>query len=118
MTRIPDIVRDFELQTRFLPDCSDTIHTYHESDLASGRRLVVREEHWRRQREIGSGTYGNVWLERCIKGGRSGVKVRAVKQLPTAYSDIDYHRELEAITRFSHPKVSPPDSETNFQNWV
>ncbi|KAJ5850197.1 hypothetical protein N7455_010053 [Penicillium solitum] len=100
MTRIPDIVRDFELETRFLPGCSDTIHTYHESDLASGRRLVVRAEHWQREREIGSGTYGSIWLERCIEGGRSGVEVRAVKQLPTAYSDIDYHQPEAKVIAF------------------
>lgn len=117
MTRIPDIVRDFKLETAF-PARSDsrveTVHTYHESDLASVRRLVVRAEHWQRQREIGSGSYGRVWLEKCIKGSRA-VEVRAVKQLPT-HGYIDYHRELEAMTRFSHSKVF--HHSTNFQNWV
>ncbi|CAG8000680.1 unnamed protein product [Penicillium olsonii] len=100
MSRIPDIVRDFKLRTQFQDGNAETIHTYHESDLAAGRRVVVRLEHWQRQREIGSGSYGQVWLEKCTKGGRT-VNVRAVKQVPTN-GHIDYHRELEAITRFSH----------------
>ncbi|CAI7613637.1 unnamed protein product [Penicillium bialowiezense] len=103
MAQLPDIVRDFELEAQFVPDPSvQTIHTYRESDLESGRRLVTRKEHWQRQRKIGSGSFGSVWLEKCTQGARS-VEFRAVKQLPI-HGSVDYRRELEAITRFSHPK--------------
>lgn len=106
MAQLPDIVRDFELEAQFVPDPSvQTIHTYRESDLESGRRLVTRKEHWQRQRKIGSGSFGSVWLEKCIQETRS-VQFRAVKQLPI-HDSVDYRRELEAITRFSHPKVRP-----------
>lgn len=114
MARIPDLIRDSKLETYFLPDCTvETVHTFQESDQTSGRRLVTRSEHWRRQRRVGRGGFGSVWLEKCTKGGRPEVTaqdgaVRAVKQIDmdTRFGSIDYSRELEAIAKFSHSRVS------------
>lgn len=115
MAQIPDLIRDSKLETHFLPHCGvETVHTFRESDPASGQRLVIRSEHWQRQRRIGSGGFGSVWLERRIKGGRSGATaaqdsaVRAVKQIDmdTRLGLIDYNHELEAIAKFSHYRVS------------
>lgn len=113
MARIPDLIRDSKLETYFLPDCTvETVHTFQESDPASGQRLVTRLEHWRRQRRVGNGGCCSVWLERCIKGERpAGIQdgaVRAVKQIDIdpRVESIDYNRELEAIAKFSHPRVS------------
>ncbi|KAL5363914.1 kinase-like domain-containing protein [Aspergillus floccosus] len=103
---LPDLVRDSELETHFLPDCNtETVHTYHERSPYS-RGLVSRSEHWRRLRKIGGGGFGTVWLERCIKGGQPGIELRAVKHLdmtPNA-KRLDYSRELEAIAKFSQWK--------------
>ncbi|OQE13507.1 hypothetical protein PENFLA_c047G06958 [Penicillium flavigenum] len=111
MARIPDLIRDFKLETYFLPDCTvETVHRFQESDSASGQRLVTRLEHWRRQRRVGNGGFGSVWLEKCIQGGRPGDiqdgAVRAVKQIDkdTRFGSIDYNRELEAIAKFSHSR--------------
>jgi hypothetical protein len=114
MAQISDLIRDSRLETRFLLDSAvETVHTFRESDPTSGQRLVIRLEHWQRQKRIGKGGYGSVWLEKRIKGGRSGVTdhdspVRAVKQidLDTRFEPIDYNRELEAIAKFSHSRVS------------
>jgi hypothetical protein len=108
MSRLPDLVRDSKLETRFAPDFSvETVHTYHESEPAR-RRLVSVLEHWKRQEKIGGGGYSTVWLESCPKVSRHGVQVRAVKQIETGgrFARIDFNRELEAIAKFSHPKVS------------
>ncbi|KAJ5138474.1 Tetratricopeptide-like helical [Penicillium bovifimosum] len=109
MARTSDLVQDSELHTYFLPDHTvETVHTFQVSDPASGQRLVTRTEHWQRQKEIGSGGFGSVWLEKCIKGGRSDATqagaLRAVKQINTdpRHGSFDYNRELEAITKFSH----------------
>ncbi|OOQ87150.1 hypothetical protein PEBR_18436 [Penicillium brasilianum] len=113
MAQIPDLIRDSKLETRFLPHCGvETVHTFRESDPASGQRLVIRSEHWQRQRRIGSGGFGSVWLERRIKGGRSGATaaqdsaVRAVKQIDmdTRLGLIHCNHELEAIAKFSHSR--------------
>lgn len=108
MTRLPDLVRDSRLETHFLPDCSvETVHTYHESDPTSGRRVVARSEHWKRQRRIGGGGYSTVWLEECAQGSRCDIQVRAVKQIETGgrFHRIDFNRELETIAKFSHSRV-------------
>ncbi|KAJ5827818.1 Tetratricopeptide-like helical [Penicillium robsamsonii] len=111
MARISDLIRDSKLETYFLPDCRvETVHKYQESDPTSGQRLVTRLEHWQRQKRIGSGGYGCVWLETRIKGGPGASAqdgaVRAVKQIDTDQrpGSIDYNRELEAIAKFSHPR--------------
>ncbi|KAN0067515.1 WD40-repeat-containing domain protein [Elaphomyces granulatus] len=106
MARLPDLVRDSKLETHFLP--VETIHTYHESDPTSQRRLISRSEHWQRQRKIGGGSSASVWLEKCTKGGHRDVEVRAIKQIEIHQHSgrilVDYSRELEAIAKFSHPK--------------
>ncbi|OQE41017.1 hypothetical protein PENCOP_c005G04847 [Penicillium coprophilum] len=112
MARISDLIRDSKLETYFLPDCQvETVHTFQESDPTSGQRLVTRSEHWQRQKRVGRGGFGCVWLEKRIKGGRPGAlaqdgAVRAVKQIDTDPSprSIDFNRELEAIAKFSHPR--------------
>lgn len=78
---------------------------------------MTRSEHWRLQERIGGGGFGTIWLEKCIKGGRPSVlgqdgSVRAVKQidLDTRLGPVDYHRELEAIAKFSHPHVGDGDT--------
>ena len=71
--------------------------------------MVQREEYWRQVSRIGSGAYGSVWLEKCVQGHRD-VEVQAVKEVSTrplrSGLQIDYSRELEAIAKFSHDKVS------------
>lgn len=107
MSTSSDLVRDTKLKTEILND-DVCVHTLYESDPRSQRRAVPRLEYWQRQKIIGRGSYGSVRLERCVKGERD-VRVRAVKQLSTArfprQQPLDYTRELEAIAKFSQPKV-------------
>ena len=108
MARLPDLVRDSKLETLFLTDGGfETVHIFHEPDPSSRQRVVSRSEHWRRQRRIGGGGFGKVYLERCTKGGRDDVKVRAVKEIDidSHCVRINYNSELEAIAKFSHRKV-------------
>ncbi|OQD65821.1 hypothetical protein PENPOL_c005G06713 [Penicillium polonicum] len=111
MAQISDLVRDSKLETFFLADGGvKTVHTFRESDPTSGRRLVTRQGHWQRQRRVGGGASGSVWIEKCTDcgrlGGPQGDAVRAVKQIDmkTSLRSIDYNRELESIPKFSHTK--------------
>jgi hypothetical protein len=109
MDRHSDLVLDSKLDTRFEPGL--TVHTYRQLSTDSARRMVVhREEYWRQISRIGSGAYGSVWLEKCVQGHQD-VEVRAVKEVSTrplrSGRQIDYDRELEAVAKFSHDKVSP-----------
>jgi hypothetical protein len=65
------------------------------------------EECWERGRNLGTGSFGTVWLEKLItENGEE--KYRAVKEIRKGVQRskaIDYSRELEAIAKFSHQKV-------------
>ena len=106
MARVPDLVRDSKLVSRIVP--GGAIHTHYESGNGSFRRRPVpREEHWKREKKIGRGAFGNVWLESCTKG-QGQVQLRAVKEIATGGPGLkgpDYNRELEAIAKFSQAKV-------------
>ncbi len=100
-----DLVRDSKLEARF-PDNETTVHTYYVSSAIARRRKARVEERWVRQSQLGSGSFGVVWLEKCVLGSREG-QTRAVKALTKGSpGSIDYGRELEAIAKFSHRKVS------------
>ena len=67
MARVPDLVRDSELEPDFLPDYSvETVHTFLKPDPLSRRRLVPRREHWKRERCIGSGGFGRDYMARKV----------------------------------------------------
>lgn len=65
------------------------------------------EERWAREKELGNGTYGQVWSERCVLGPHEN-ELRAVKRIVKKQrggSFDDYIKELEAIAKFSHRNV-------------
>ena len=105
MARLSDLVRDSQLDVKLRDGC--TVHTYFESSLASRQRAVPREKIWKEEQHIGGGAFGSVWLQTCTSGGQKG-RVRAVKKIALGGNftrDAAYIRELEAIAKFSHPKV-------------
>ena len=114
-TRVSDLVQDAELETHFHPDHVTHIHI--ETGSTAQRRAIRREEHWKRRRKpVGNGSYGNIWLEQC-EGEDSQMELRAVKEVdkcPHNSKQVDYHRELEAIMKFSHPKAR----ESTFRNYL
>lgn len=107
---VPDIVADAKIETEISKDFVK--HIFHRSGLTAGERYVRREECWTRQQFLGQGAYGTVHLETCeTKGGSK--KLRAVKEVRKsvqASEELDYMRELEAIYKFSHPKVGTVNS--------
>lgn len=83
-----------------------TIQTRLVSNPATRQRPTRERERWQRTKKLGKGSYGVVWLEKCTTGPSSG-DVRAVKEFDKqiANMSIKYHRELEAIAKFSQEKV-------------
>ena len=102
MTPVPDLVQVSKLDTQFHSDPEYIQHVQYVSGSTPTQRRVRKEERWKRERALGSGGSGIVWLERCIQGDSEG-KVRAVKKIQKC---SNYYRELEAIALFSHSKVS------------
>lgn len=95
MATAPDTVRVSELKTEFFQDSSLTKHILYDSQ--PGKRKLRQEDVWQIQRELGSGAFGAVYLERCVRGQRTATgSVRAVKKIQKG-SDHNYFRELEAM---------------------
>ncbi|KAI9667449.1 MAG: hypothetical protein M1821_000265 [Bathelium mastoideum] len=105
MIKLSDLVRDSKLET--WSDRGYFVHERLETRTEYGKRPVPRREFWQRQRRIGGGGFGAVWLEKCVHGQRSG-ELRAVKQISMTSSTRlrpgNFSRELEAIAKFSHEK--------------
>lgn len=100
-----DLVRDTYRETEAVPGF--TKHVVWESNRSAGQRRVRREELWKRERKLGDGAFGLIWLESCTKGKDPG-SLRAVKEIaksPTS-TKIEYERELEALAKFSNKNVS------------
>ena len=114
-TQICDLVQDAKLHTVFHDEY--TTHVFIETGNTVHERAVLREERWRRHRKpVGNGSYGNIWLEQCERGHQS-IELRAVKEVdkcPHNSKQIDYHRELEAIMKFSHKNVSHRGFQSRF----
>ena len=72
-------------------------HTTFHSDASRGRRQVAVVKSWYRDRELGRGSFGTVFLERSETG-----ESRAVKDIAKDKNSrivIDYRRELMAMAR-------------------
>ena len=102
MACVPELVRQSKRDAQLSPDSQYTQHIYYVSK--RGQRKVKEEEQWKRERTLGRGSFGLVYLEECIRGNEQG-KVRAVKEIRKPENN-DYYRELEAAALFSYPKVS------------
>jgi hypothetical protein len=105
MPPISDLVRDSKLETTFSREY--TQHVYYVSGATPRQRKVRKEERWQRDKYLGAGAFGIVWLEKFTTENGE-VQHRAVKEIrkktPKSKA-IDYSRELEAIAKFSHLKV-------------
>ena len=105
MPPISDLVRDSKLETKFC--LGYTQHVYHVSGGTPRQRKMRMEERWERGRNLGTGGFGTVWLEKLVtENGEE--KYRAVKEIRKDMQRseaISYSRELEAIAKFSHQKV-------------
>lgn len=98
-----DLVRDSEIEATISNGCT-TQFTY--TGPSSKRRRLRVEERWVREGCLGRGAYGTVYKERCADDAQP--RVRAVKEINknvVAGEQIDHTRELEAIAKFSHPRV-------------
>ncbi|KAK3901166.1 kinase-like domain-containing protein [Staphylotrichum tortipilum] len=104
MTVTPDLVRDNKLETSF--DDKFTIHHYDDSDGEEHRRSNQRSEYWEESEQLARGGFGEVFLQRCVKGKHTH-EFRAVKKIAWSRArQFNYMSELEIIAKFSHKKYS------------
>jgi hypothetical protein len=92
---VSDLVDSFKLKTEFRQDCTIEITRINQSE--QGRRAAKFEKKWTKHDDLGSGVFGDVWLEKDQLGG-----TRAVKEIKKKRNTgVDYHKELLAMANLS-----------------
>ena len=95
------LIEHFKLDAQIYND--HTLHTEYESDPARGMRKARVEKRWDKERHIGHGAFGDVWLE--VHKERDGLTTeRAVKIIQKRRMEsvkVDYKRELLALAKLS-----------------
>lgn len=113
-------LNDYKLETQFEKDPDSIVHTFYKSNRARGLRKVVVKERWYPEEvELGAGTFGTVRLEkRFLDRQQKNVARRAVKhlnKLQLERKNIDYKKELIALTKFSRSKVGSMSNSWYFE---
>lgn len=100
---LSDLVLDSKLETEL--SGSITEHVFYTTGKSIRERRVRRVERWAREDVLGHGSYGTVYRERC-EGSLSRFRaVKEIRKIVLENEELDYTRELEAIVKFSHPRV-------------
>ncbi|KAJ5109650.1 hypothetical protein N7532_002295 [Penicillium argentinense] len=97
-----DLVLGTKLRVEFDSDVTHRI-TFRQSSTV---RREERKDAWKKEKKLGSGSYGSVWLHRCMASD-CAAKVEAVKMMRKQHLSaqrIDFYKELEAIAKFSLPE--------------
>ncbi|KAI1357588.1 kinase-like domain-containing protein [Xylaria arbuscula] len=101
-----DLVRDARLTTT--DRGGEVVHTIYSSTLEQPRPVLV-EQSWKREKRLGFGSFGVVWLESCTNTPPGKIKgQRAVKEIAKERGMVSTLRqftdELETIFKFSHDR--------------
>ena len=96
---------------------SDVLHYEYISDATRGWRNKRVELRWTRQRSIGCGSYGDVWLETQTDDPGAMRAVKAVNKKRMVEISIDYTREMKALAEFSKPKYRQMGVFVDFLGW-
>lgn len=101
MTADTSKVDRYKLETTF--DGDYVTHTIHKSNLGMAQRTIEVKERWKRTKDIGSGSFGVVWLEEQEGGGGH---LRAVKKIARNFKGVDYSRELATLAKLKDVSIS------------
>ncbi|KAJ5504905.1 kinase-like protein [Penicillium fimorum] len=102
-----DLVADTKFRVEFH---ADFVHrfTFHSSNIPDQYvRRMERLDIWKNEKEVGSGSFGNVWLQRCLTSeDQSELQaVKMVRKRKLSSNGIDFFKELEAMAKFSQRKI-------------
>jgi hypothetical protein len=98
-----DDLDDYKLDATWHENHNHVIHISFERGRRHGGCKAKVENKWFRQRELGAGSCGVVYLETTEDGRERAVK--SIRKTLAARLRIDYRRELAAISTFSKAKV-------------
>lgn len=92
----------YKLQTEFHEHI--VVHKTYTSDLVGKKRRVEVTIRWSRERVIGAGGFGTVWLQKEQGSGLGAVKTISKHQ--PGGQKIDFSRELETLAKLRELEVS------------
>jgi hypothetical protein len=102
-----DLVADTKFRVEFQ---SDLVYRFTFQSSDSTAQFVRRKEKldvWKKEKPVGSGSYGNIWLHRCLTSEAQGElqAVKSIRKTSLSSGGIDFFKEIEAIAKFSQRKV-------------
>ena len=92
-----DFIDSFRLPVHFKEGCVE--HIRRLTNISQGIRNALHIEQWVREKEIGRGGFGTVYLE----SNKTGPQLRAVKEVPKhtgRTKSMDHLREILAMAHF------------------
>ena len=104
MESLPESVRDSHLETKIDQSVQGSfVHLIYNR---GGRRTAPHQELWKVKRQLGRGTFGTVSLYETVRSEENAL--RAVKEIAYCHGESvhSYVEELEALAKFSKPKVT------------
>ena len=81
------------------------LHYEYTSSANPGPRSTKIVKRWRRQELLGSGSFGDVWLEVLQDQPDMKRAVKVIQKRRMKDAKIDYTKELKALAEFSRAKV-------------
>ncbi|KAL2068665.1 hypothetical protein VTL71DRAFT_15003 [Oculimacula yallundae] len=112
---------DFKLETTFYNHGTRVVHVSRKADRAQGVNLIVVEERWEVEQgeagELGWGSFGTVRLEKRVDDGKCCRAVKELRKARLKSMNVDYKKELLALTKFSRSKFVQSQAFVQFFGW-
>jgi hypothetical protein len=111
-----DLIEHFRQDAVVTREC--ITHIEYRACRARGIRKEKVEKRWYRERTIGHGAFGKVWLE--VTREDDDVQKRALKIIDKSRMlglHVDYKKELLALAKFSKEKYQQEEVLVKFFGW-
>jgi serine/threonine protein kinase len=115
-TQSLDLIEHFRQDAVVTREC--ITHIEYRACRARGIRKEMVEKRWYRERTIGHGAFGRVWLE--VTREDDDVQKRALKIIDKSRMlslNVDYKKELLALAKFSKDKYQQEEVLVKFFGW-
>ncbi len=107
----------YKIETEILEDGNEVVSYEYVTNVGLGLRNAKFEQRWYRQANIGQGSSSDVWLEIQRGNVESKRAVKAISKRRLLESNVDYTRELKALTELSKPKYRQKGVFVDFLGW-
>ena len=107
----------YKIETDILEDKYEVVSYEYITNAGLGMRNAKCERRWYRQANIGQGSCSNVWLEIQRDNPETKRAVKVISKRRLLEINVDYTKELKALTEFSKPKYRQKGVFVDFLGW-